>query len=98
MFLLFFFLNPKDVKSRLLFSSLCYILHEKQGSLMPFVIWPEDWEKLLNKGQVAQRVTYEVLAEMQHLAPEKTHQHPSAVIAIALERTTKTDANMKIQR
>lgn len=67
------------------FSSLFYILHKEQ----PFVIWLEDWEKLLNEGQVAEGVTVLVLAEMQHSAPKKTHQHPSAVTATALERTTE---------
>lgn len=45
---------------------------------------------MLDEGQVAEGVTVLVLAEMQHLAPKKkTHQHPSAVTATALERTTE---------
>lgn len=60
---------------------------------MPFVIWSE--KKLLIEDQVAGEVTYQVLAEMHHLAPKRAHQHPGAVTAIALERTTKTDVNMK---
>jgi len=36
-----------------------------------------------------------VLSGMHLSAPERAYQHPSAVPAIALETTTKTDANMK---
>lgn len=36
-----------------------------------------------------------MLAETHHLVPKEAHQHPSAATAIALERTTKPDANMR---